>query len=75
MTIADLPHAPSAVPPTNGAPQQPPPKQESAYTTALAQFDRAAQILDLDPGMASMLRSCKRELTVNFPVKLSLIHI
>jgi glutamate dehydrogenase (NAD(P)+) len=70
MTIADLPHAPSAVPASNGAPQQPPPKQESAYATALAQFDRAAQILDLDPGMASMLRSCKRELTVNFPVKM-----
>ena len=70
MTIADLPRALSAVPASNGAPQQPPPKQESAYATALAQFDRAAQILNLDPGMASMLRSCKRELTVNFPVKM-----
>ncbi|MFC1463345.1 MAG: Glu/Leu/Phe/Val dehydrogenase [Candidatus Brachytrichaceae bacterium NZ_4S206] len=45
-------------------------KRESAYATALAQFDRAAQILNLDPGLADTLRSCKRELTVNFPVKM-----
>lgn len=45
-------------------------KQDSAYATALKQFDRAAQILNLDPGLAEMLRACKRELTVNFPVKM-----
>ena len=42
----------------------------NAYETALAQFDRAAHILNLDAGLAEHLRACKRELTVNFPVKM-----
>jgi len=37
---------------------------------ALAQFDRAAEYLDINAGIAEMLRHCKRELTVNFPVKM-----
>jgi len=45
-------------------------REQDAYTTALAQFDKAAHILNLDPGMAEHLRSCKRELTVHFPVKM-----
>ena len=44
--------------------------QDSAYATAMSQFDRAAQILHLDPGMAATLRACQRELSVNFPVKM-----
>jgi glutamate dehydrogenase (NAD(P)+) len=44
--------------------------EDSAYATALAQFDRAAQILHLDPGLADTLKACRRELTVNFPVKM-----
>jgi glutamate dehydrogenase (NAD(P)+) len=44
--------------------------QDSAYATSLAQFDRAAQILNLDSGLADTLRSPRRELTVNFPVKM-----
>ncbi len=44
--------------------------KDSAYATALAQFDRAAQILHLDAGMASILRVPRRELTVSFPVKM-----
>lgn len=44
--------------------------EDSALTTALTQFDRAADILKLKPGTAEMLRRCKRELTVNFPVKM-----
>ena len=43
---------------------------ESAYTTALAQFDRAAEILHLEPGIADTLRAPRREFTVNFPVKM-----
>ena len=43
---------------------------DSAYATALAQFDRAAEILQLDPGIADTLRSARREFTVNFPVKM-----
>ncbi len=76
MTIVDPSRPPSASLKTNGAELSPlsqrraTEKRESAYATALAQFDRAAQILNLDPGLADTLRSCKRELTVNFPVKM-----
>ncbi len=44
--------------------------EDSAYATALAQFDRAADILCLDAGMASILRAPRRELTVTIPVKM-----
>jgi glutamate dehydrogenase (NAD(P)+) len=44
--------------------------QDSAYTTAITQFDRAAQILHLDPGLADTMKASQRELTVNFPVKM-----
>ncbi|BCX03893.1 MAG: glutamate dehydrogenase [Candidatus Roseilinea sp.] len=76
MTIFDPLRSSSAMPAANGAESPALPqsrateKKESAYATALAQFDRAAQILNLDPGLADTLRSCKRELTVNFPVKM-----
>lgn len=41
-----------------------------ALTTALAQFDAAADRLNLDDGMRAMLRTCKRELSVHFPVQM-----
>ena len=40
------------------------------YVTAQRQFDQAASILGLDPGMRSVLREVRRELTVNFPVRM-----
>ncbi len=40
------------------------------YVTAQRQFDRAAAILELDPGMRQILREVRRELTVNFPVRM-----
>jgi len=43
---------------------------QNPYEMALAQFDRAAQYVDLKADIAEMLRHCKRELTVNFPVKM-----
>ncbi|MCS7088136.1 MAG: Glu/Leu/Phe/Val dehydrogenase [Thermoflexales bacterium] len=46
------------------------PQRDSAYKTALAQFDRAAQILGLESGLYEILRAPRRELTVNFPVKM-----
>jgi glutamate dehydrogenase (NAD(P)+) len=46
------------------------PETPAALESALMQFDRAAAYLELDPGMAAMLRSPKRELTVRFPVKM-----
>jgi glutamate dehydrogenase (NAD(P)+) len=39
--------------------------------TALSQFDAAADRLRLGEGMRQVLRSCKRELSVNFPVRMS----
>jgi glutamate dehydrogenase (NAD(P)+) len=43
-------------------------KDESAYAIAQEQFDRAADVLDLDDDMRKVLREVKRELTVHFPV-------
>ena len=48
----------------------PPRPAENAYETALAQFNAAADRLDLDHGLREVLTHCKREFTVNFPVKL-----
>lgn len=40
------------------------------YVTAQRQFDQAASILNLDEGMRQVLREVRRELTVNFPVRM-----
>jgi glutamate dehydrogenase (NAD(P)+) len=42
----------------------------SAYRTALAQLDIAAERLNLDPGMRDVLRYPKRELITHFPVQM-----
>ena len=44
--------------------------KESAYTTALRQFDGVVPYLNLKAGIVDMLKRCKRELTVTFPVKM-----
>ena len=46
------------------------PPAENPHETALAQLDAAAERLHLDDGMREVLRHCKREFTVNFPVKM-----
>ncbi len=45
-------------------------ERASFLDTVLAQFDRAAARLNLDPGLREVLRHCKREFTVNFPVRM-----
>jgi len=50
--------------------QQPPVPATGALQTALAQFDAAAERLGLDAGVRDVLRTCKRELSVNFPVQM-----
>ncbi|MBM4437018.1 MAG: Glu/Leu/Phe/Val dehydrogenase [Actinobacteria bacterium] len=40
------------------------------YETALQQFDQAAERLDLEEHIRAILRLCKRELVVNFPVEM-----
>jgi glutamate dehydrogenase (NAD(P)+) len=42
----------------------------NAFEIAQEQFDRAADVLDLDTDMRRVLREVKRELTVHFPVLL-----
>ena len=44
--------------------------QDPAYRSALMQFDAVADRMGLDDGMARVLRACKRELSVSFPVRL-----
>lgn len=44
--------------------------EASVLATALSQFDTAAERLGLDSGLRQVLRHCKRELSVNFPVKM-----
>lgn len=43
---------------------------DNPYEIALMQFDAAADRLDMDPGIRKKIRHIKRELTVNFPVKM-----
>jgi glutamate dehydrogenase (NAD(P)+) len=45
------------------------------WAVAQAQFDHAADLLDLDPGLRKVLRVPKRELTVNFPVTMDDGHV
>ena len=44
--------------------------QSTPYAAALAQFDRAAERIQLDRDLRDVLRSPKRELVVNFPVEM-----
>src|SRR6059058_4313381 len=44
------------------------PEQANPWLMAQRQFDIAAEVLGLDPNMQRVLRECKRELTVTFPV-------
>jgi glutamate dehydrogenase (NAD(P)+) len=46
------------------------PEASEALKTALAQFDATADRLGLDDGIRAMLRACKRELSVHFPVQM-----
>ncbi len=44
--------------------------QRDPWEVALEQFDLAADRLHLDPNMRGILRTCQRELTVHFPVRM-----
>lgn len=41
-----------------------------AWEMAVSQVDKTAKIIKLDPNIKEVLINCKRELTVNFPVKM-----
>ncbi len=40
------------------------------WQDALERFNRVADVLELDPAMREVLKDCKRELTVHFPIKM-----
>ena len=46
------------------------PLRESAFDIAQRQFDIAADRVRLDPNLREILRQCRRELAVHFPVKM-----
>lgn len=50
------------------APASTVPQIENPYTMAVTQLESVADRLGLDEGMRKLLRHCKRELIVNFPV-------
>jgi glutamate dehydrogenase (NAD(P)+) len=50
-------------------------QHDTALDSALSQFDRVADYLELDPGTRAILRAPKRELTVRFPVKMDGGHV
>ena len=43
---------------------------DNLYQMAVAQFQRAADIMDLSPGLRQILSQPKNELIVNFPVRM-----
>ena len=42
--------------------------EENPFEAMMSRFDRAAQLLDLEPGMYKVLRSAEKEITVSIPV-------
>ncbi len=46
------------------------PNKQNSFTIAKQQFEVAADYLGLESGLRKVLSSCKRELTVNFPVQM-----
>ena len=64
------PAAPAPAAPAPAAHPAPGSPGAGALAAALAQFDAAADQLDLDEGVRETLRSPHRELTVRFPVRL-----
>ena len=45
-------------------------ERENPFVNAQRQFDLAADLLDLNPGLRQIMRVPHRELSVNFPVKM-----
>src|SRR3989304_10310549 len=43
---------------------------ENPFEMAVAQFDAVAERMGLDEGLRQVLRTCTREFTVNFPVRM-----
>jgi glutamate dehydrogenase (NAD(P)+) len=62
---------PAPVPATpNGAPLAAHPREEDPFHAMAQRFDRAAALLDLEPGMARVLKAPEKQLTVSIPVQM-----
>lgn len=46
------------------------PDERNLFDVAVEQFNIAADLLELDPGIRARLSTCQRELTVHFPVEM-----
>ncbi|MEY4608617.1 MAG: glutamate dehydrogenase, partial [Gemmatimonadota bacterium] len=42
--------------------------EENPFEAMMSRFDRAAQLLDLEPGIYKVLRHAEKEITVSIPV-------
>lgn len=42
--------------------------EENPFEAMMSRFDRAAELLDLEPGIYKILRSPEKEITVSIPV-------
>ena len=49
--------------------------QKTQYDMALEQFQKAADIMKLDPNVQEILRKPRRILSINFPVKMDDVRI
>jgi glutamate dehydrogenase (NAD(P)+) len=66
---------PAAVPVPAPAPEAPPAatapvKRSSVYQNVVEQFDKAADLMNLDPDVRRILSTTKNEIVVHFPVKM-----
>ncbi len=44
--------------------------QTDAWEMAVSQVEKTARLINMDPNIVEVLKHCKRELTVNFPVRM-----
>ena len=44
--------------------------QRDAWEMAVSQVEKTAKLINMDPNVVEVLKHCKRELTVNFPVRM-----
>ena len=47
-----------------------PEKKPSLYSNVIKQFNKAADLMDLDPDIRKILQTTNNEITIHFPVKM-----
>lgn len=67
--------AESPVAPDLPAPEAPSRIKKSLYQNVVTQFNRAADVMNLDPDVRRILAMTKNEIVVNFPVKMNGGHV